>query len=182
MIAPCECRGSIALVHRECLDTWQRVRYDHDISSIHFCEMCGSSFNLGTNTCGCAFRYFYSRLRTLLAILIVKWLIPILGYLIVAYIVLLLHNMPAWPSRALLVRVCTEELVHFLGLLTRIYIFLVAVSNLFAQYERIHTWLLHRAYVPLPITDTGYMPEPVDPAPELRAAHARFRRRYMAAE
>lgn len=44
LITPCACKGSVAHVHKECLDTWLRVRPTARDAVAVVCELCGSEF------------------------------------------------------------------------------------------------------------------------------------------
>lgn len=180
MIAPCACRGSVALVHRECLDTWQRTRYEQHPATSFVCELCGSDFNLDYQTIGGALRFLYRGLVTLVTITLVRGVAPVYGYLLAAYFVVLLHRMPAWPSRELFVNVYREELWPFIGIQTRLFLLLVVVSYAYAPFVRVRTWVLRRAYTPLPVVDTGYTPEEDVPETTPPAANTRSRTRAAA--
>lgn len=44
LLCPCACKGSVAHVHRDCLDTWLRARPNAKDGGPALCELCGSEF------------------------------------------------------------------------------------------------------------------------------------------
>lgn len=60
LIAPCDCRGSMALVHRECLDTWRRHEImEGNMTGATSCAVCKSAYTTNTR----------QRLRKFLAVI-----------------------------------------------------------------------------------------------------------------
>ncbi len=48
LIAPCECKGTLELVHRRCLERWQRYQFSHGTEDTSVCPMCKTVYAKNT--------------------------------------------------------------------------------------------------------------------------------------
>ena len=158
MISPCACRGSVALVHRTCLDAWLRTRYAQDPASILTCEVCKDVYGYEGRTIANSLYNLYGVLKAFFLGIFANYIAPISFFVFVVYVVLVLHRMPAWPTRALLSDVYSTELWPFAGGISRMFFSLVLIAKLYAPYARVRSWLAARAYTPMRIADNGYTP------------------------